>query len=639
MPYSKSKPPQYLGLPSQPGDSRVIRSEGPLDEEAPFDFAQYPKYEYLPIQAHQIRLITLRGGRSQAPLRCQLKALDFAKGRRNHNYSALSYSWGIEKAVHPILIEEDNSLVQQLHVRPNLYRALRRLRAGPSVDIQLWVDALCINQSDNEEKTHQLPKMLMIYHSGANTVIWLGESNPGEADSERGIQFVEDIISIGKLKFHLESRTAMHDWLAFAELLTRDWFSRRWIIQEVAASRLATIRFGGIEIKWCDFVEALEIFLRSYGDIQKFCMGDQEVYEQLDTFRSKSSPAKALVETTVNVFRHWEGTELQSRWPLERLVLKLNRFLVTDPRDTIYAVLGLANDNVLELGVASLGANKKMMVGNYSKKPLEVYIDFFQYAVLKSRSLDILVRRWASPVTSRCEVGAEATTLPSWIGIVDASRIEGSFIGEPGRSPYKACSDTVAQCPFDSRDLCDGIITADGVILGAVKETSGLIVSLDDVWNFESFYKVKNPIDDKKKVPGYLWRTLVGDRTPDGENSPRWYQRACLYWLTHASEELELVAAYKKRVKEVVVDRKLFTYETAAESKPRGIGPIDMKPGDLVCILFGCSVPVILGEYDPISKTYKLIGECYVHAKMEGEHFWGLDQESIAKQTSAFKIR
>ncbi len=94
------------------------------------------------------------------------------------------------------------------------------------------------------------------------------------------------------------------------------------------------------------------------------------------------------------------------------------------------------------------------------------------------------------------------------------------------------------------------------------------------------------------------------------------------------------MAAYLKRMEEVVLGRKLFAY---AESG--GIGPIDMRPGDLVCILFGCSVPVILGDYDPISKTYTLIGECYVHAKMEGEHFWGLDQESIAKQTSAFKIR
>ncbi len=92
MPYSKKGPPQLLGLPSQPRHSRVICSEGPLDEEAPFDFTRYPKHEYLPIQANQIRLITLRGGSSQAPLRCRLKALDFAEVRTNRNYSAISYS-------------------------------------------------------------------------------------------------------------------------------------------------------------------------------------------------------------------------------------------------------------------------------------------------------------------------------------------------------------------------------------------------------------------------------------------------------------------------------------------------------------------------------------------------------------------
>lgn len=346
--------------------------------------------------------------------------------------------------------------------------------------------------------------MLMIYHSGANTVIWLGESNTGAVDSERGIQFVEDIVSIRCLKSLLENPTKLHDWLAFAELLTKDWFSRRWIIQEVAASRLATIRFGGIEIKWCDFVEAIEIFFRSFEDIQKLCnlcIEDPEVHDQLDPFTRESSPAKALVETTVNVFRHWEGTELQTRWPLEKLVLKLNCFLATDPRDTIYAVLGLANDNILGLGEHPLGANDKMMVGNYGKKPLEVYIDFFQYAVLKSRSLDILVKRWASPVTSSPEMGVEEITLPSWIGVVDASRIEKSFIGEPGRSPYKACSDTVAQCLFSSRDIYNGLLPASGVILGAVEETSDYIVSLDDILKTLG---ILLPFDDSGKVPGTI---------------------------------------------------------------------------------------------------------------------------------------
>jgi hypothetical protein len=511
---------------------------------------------------------------------------------------------------------------------------LRRLREGLSFDIGLWIDALCIDQDSNEEKNHQLRKMLMIYHSGANTCIWLGESTGG-SESERGMKFVEDIVSIGYLRHLLEDPERVRDWLAFAELLTRDWFSRRWIIQEVAASRFATIRFGGVEIKWGDFVEAIEIFFRSFEEIQKMCWTDPEVYVTLDMLRRESLPAKALVETTLNVFRHWEGSVLQSRWSLERLVMKLNRFLVTDSRDTIYAIIGIANDNVRKFG-GPIGADEQILVGDYKKKTLEVYIDFFRYAVSKSGSLDIILRRWASPITIWSgSAESEGGALPSWIGVVDASRIERSFIGEPGKCTYKACSDTVAECSFGlTNNVYDGTITANGIILGAVETTSGLIVSLDDV--LKILDQLEYPVSDREKVAGVLWRTLVGDRDSNGGNPPRWYQRACLYWLTHASSELELVAAFQKRVEEVVSDRKLFTYKGVDESfQLGGIGPSGIQSGDLVCILFGCSVPVILREHT--SNDYILIGECYVHRKMEGEHFFDRDLGSIKKQS--FTIR
>ena len=130
----------------------------------------------------------------------------------------------------------------------------------------------------------------------------------------------------------------------------------------------------------------------------------------------------------------------------------------------------------------------------------------------------------------------------------------------------------------------------------------------------------------------------MGDRDSEGGNPPRWHQRACLYWLNQESSQLELVTAYQKRVKEVIFNRNLFAYEELDGSlQDGGVGPSDVQSGDLVCILFGCSVPVILREH--AMNTYILIGECYVHRKMEGEHFFGLDQEDIRSQTSTFKIR
>lgn len=93
----------------------------------------------------------------------------------------------------------------------------------------------------------------------------------------------------------------------FAQLLRQDWFYRRWIIQEVAASRLATIRYGGVEMKWGDFVDAIEIIHGRFEEIQTTCL-EKSLLPGLDLSQRVTIPAKPMVETTINVFRHWEGS-------------------------------------------------------------------------------------------------------------------------------------------------------------------------------------------------------------------------------------------------------------------------------------------------------------------------------------------
>ena len=83
--------PKPLGVPSQ--SHRLISSEGPLDEEEPHDFDQYRSYQYLPVESHQVRFLSLCGGQPQAPIFGRLQALDFAEVQRHPKfYDALSYA-------------------------------------------------------------------------------------------------------------------------------------------------------------------------------------------------------------------------------------------------------------------------------------------------------------------------------------------------------------------------------------------------------------------------------------------------------------------------------------------------------------------------------------------------------------------
>jgi hypothetical protein len=89
--HNTRRAPPLLGVPSQ--SRRLIHSEGPLEEEAPFDFSPFSAYEYLPIQSHQVRLLTLCGGPPQMPIICRLQIFDFSEIQDNRNrYNALSYS-------------------------------------------------------------------------------------------------------------------------------------------------------------------------------------------------------------------------------------------------------------------------------------------------------------------------------------------------------------------------------------------------------------------------------------------------------------------------------------------------------------------------------------------------------------------
>lgn len=134
-------------------------------------------------------------------------------------------------------------------------------------------------------------------------------------------------------------------------------------------------------------------------------------------------------------------------------------------------------------------------------------------------------------------------------------------------------------------------------------------------------------------VPEALWRTLVADRSPEGDNPPNWYHRACLNCFAHSTSTGDIdsgalianplssstMTKFLRRVQSVVWNRKFLK---SAEQDLFGLAPMGTQVGDIICILFGCSVPVILrehrspkGEFD----YFELIGEAYVYGLMDGE--------------------
>jgi hypothetical protein len=164
-----------------------------------------------------------------------------------------------------------------------------------------------------------------------------------------------------------------------------------------------------------------------------------------------------------------------------------------------------------------------------------------------------------------------------------------------------------------------------------------------------------------EKVPDQLWRTLVADRGPNGTNAPSWYHRACLNCLSHVDQNGDLdtknlkkldgtpntIVQFLERVQRVVWNMRFFqaTDPRKKDRKPLyGLAPPKAELHDIICINFGCSVPVVLREFsdpeDPEESYFEFVGECYVHGFMDGEAIPRRDRPAFPyDEYEEFKLR
>jgi hypothetical protein len=171
-------------------------------------------------------------------------------------------------------------------------------------------------------------------------------------------------------------------------------------------------------------------------------------------------------------------------------------------------------------------------------------------------------------------------------------------------------------------------------------------------------WNTANNADPVVNAPDKLWRTLVADRSAEGENPPPWYHRAALYCIAMATNNghidtsgllaqecgpPKIVEEYLKRVQAVTWNRKFFEGRGQTEESKRlfGLAPPDTQNGDRVCILFGCSVPCILRPHTNQNgaRYFQLIGEAYVYGRMDGEAITMLSAKELRRRTQEFVIR
>ncbi|KAH7355909.1 heterokaryon incompatibility protein-domain-containing protein, partial [Pyrenochaeta sp. MPI-SDFR-AT-0127] len=289
------------------------------------------RYTYSPLLPgpDSIRLLRLIPHKDEAaPIQCRLMNYTLqASIRKPCPYEALSYVWGDTNESLSISIDNFH-----FSVTINLFAALSRLRDRDFERI-IWVDAICINQTDDKEKESQIQFMAKIYSQASNVIVWLGEA------AENSDRALEDIRVAAAYKltnslFHKNSERSI------LRLLERPWFHRIWVLQEVAAARHVLMICGSAEI-----------------DGHAFCLGLdalKRMYEARPDFEGMIRSVIYLIRGAIFRPRHWAhgvGRSSLHISSLGELIDMYHAHKATKRHDKLYALIGMCSDDLSEGGL------------------------------------------------------------------------------------------------------------------------------------------------------------------------------------------------------------------------------------------------------------------------------------------------
>lgn len=236
------------------------RNESKLQESASAN--KTADFCYTPLEKDEFRLLEIAPGDKDAPLVCTLKHTSL---RSVEWFCALSYTWGSPEP--PFFIKCNGSDVR---ITESLHEALCQMRRTWGYAV-VWADAICINQSDNCEKSQQVMRMSEIYSKASRLFIWLGNPvTPSDADVVDAILELSQLVTSIKHKSRksrgkgfdpaLEERARVeaisgNDWRKLQDFFLMPWFSRVWVFQEVASVMAVSPRdirmgYGNRFIDW-----------------------------------------------------------------------------------------------------------------------------------------------------------------------------------------------------------------------------------------------------------------------------------------------------------------------------------------------------------------------------------------------------
>ncbi|KAL7935867.1 heterokaryon incompatibility protein domain-containing protein [Trichoderma chlorosporum] len=254
-----------------------------------------------------IRLIEIEPAACESdPLVCTMTEIAFGSRPK---FEALSYMWGTEKAKDAIML---NGF--PFEVGKNLLDALHFLRSRvTSKDVcrLFWIDAICINQSNVEERNRQIRIMDQIYFRAGTVVVWLGSKY---SESQKEMMSGQKLEKDKKPKENAPRSDSSTQQKMVRLLRTDLYWGRLWILQEIGRAKRLRVCYGTEESTWEDFMQLIAMHNGdgATGPLRLDSLLRKEKYNDSHT--------------------------------LKRLLEEHREAICSEPRDKIYGLVGLASD-------------------------------------------------------------------------------------------------------------------------------------------------------------------------------------------------------------------------------------------------------------------------------------------------------
>ncbi|KAI0553521.1 heterokaryon incompatibility protein-domain-containing protein [Xylaria curta] len=572
---------------SSQASSVVSDHDGQLGIEADNDATEHYSYSKLTGE-DSIRILRLLPGRAGDPIQVQIQHASLST---EQEYMAVSYAWGNRMALRTIICEG-----KRIQIPINLCRALTYMR-HPLHPIHLWVDAICINQKDEVEKSRQVRRMRNIFMKAKKVTVWLGQDI---RQSAKGV--FQTMNAMTKQDFQAVPSPEDLFWRDVERLFRKKWFSRLWCLQEVILAADADVQWGTEVASW-----------KTVGETATWI---------------RSCPVQLLrrsaTEGANNAhLMHMLGDDLKQNKLvsfLELLALSW-KFKSSDRRDKVYGLLGVPTTD------SDPSSGDIFIQPDYTNGDAEVYRRCASEIIQKTQSLRLLLHVQMTGNLNHEDQDWE--NLPSWVPRWHRY-IHPMMAPSEQVSSFSACAALPSLPPRVENDT----LFAQGRKLSQVRHACyrpwelGLSDNPQTIVNktWTRYLASSCAYENNDEMLKAWCLVLTAGKDWNGELVNNTQQHLAdmgayihsydEYWYRELPEIPGAEAGdgyrFDLAFRNACQGRKLLLTNDGYV----GLGPELTEEDDLVCLLSGLVMPIILR---PTDRGYQVVGEAYIHGIMFGE--------------------